>query len=234
MSSRALGRMGPGDRPPAHVLAAAFPKSGRRCSRPPTSAARSVAQRLLGQAEHLKRSGSCGCRLEVLRRGADPAVVEGPLAASTSTRSACPLPETPAMPTISPASPSHEAPSRAGGPSTSLRVEAGQVEHHPSWRRAPCAWRSRVGRLGDHHAPHRPGVGDLADVPAGDVPAATQHGHGVGEPVTSRNLCVIMRTLICPARAICARGPAPRRPRPASAPRSARRGSRSAGRDRAA
>src|ERR1700719_1002384 len=85
---------------------------------------------------------------------------------NTSTSCDCPFPETPAMPTISPAWTFRLTFSSAGNPS--------------SWSAtsADCAIANRS--IADHHARHGIG-GQLDDLAAADSLAATQHRDAVRE-----------------------------------------------------
>ena len=116
-----------------------------------------------------------------------------------------------------------------------LGEEAGELEHDRRRARAPCAWRARGSAVSPIIMRAMSSVVSSPTLPPPTVLAAPQHRDVVGE---GRHLAELVGDhqdgdllALAPCRA---GGRGSRRPRPASAPRSARRGSGSAGRDRAA
>ena len=138
-------------------------------------------QRLLRQAEHLEAVEIVARRLEILVAGSAPAPsLIGRWPASASTSSLWPLPETPAMPTISPAWTLRSTPLTASRPSSFSAKRPATSSATPFLGAAARARGRPDDGVADHHRRHLAG-GDGPDLAAADAGAAPQHREIVAE-----------------------------------------------------
>ena len=110
-------------------------------------------------------------RMRPLRGGRSPAI--------TSSSSRCPLPSTPAIPTISPAWTTRSMPRRAGTPRSSAAStsrSASRGSRCPAERVATTLFEVAA----DHQPPERPSIG-RAGRHGRDQPSAAQHRDAIGE-----------------------------------------------------